>query len=59
MTAGTDCNSLSYRRFNLEKLCEIVEEKKPAKKIVKPGYKAKAKSDKKPAFDKPKTFKKK
>ena len=46
------------KKFDLEKLCEIVEEKKPAKKIVKPGYKARAKSDKKPSFDKPKTFKK-
>ena len=50
--------SKKNKKFDLEKLCEIVEEKKPAKKIVKPGYKAKAKSDKKPAFDKPKTFKK-
>jgi RNA-binding protein len=50
--------SKKNKKFDLEKLCEIVEEKKPAKKIVKPGYKAKAKSDKKPSFDKPKTFKK-
>jgi RNA-binding protein len=55
--------SKKNKKFDLEKLCEIVEEKKHVKKIVKPGYKAKAKSDKKAAdkkyaFDKPKTFKK-
>lgn len=49
------------KKFDLEKLCEITEEKKPAKKTVKPAYKAKAKAaaEKKAAFAKPKTFKKK
>lgn len=49
------------KKFDLEKLCEIVEEKKPAKKMVKPGYKAKAKAgfDKKAAFAKLKATKKK
>ena len=51
--------SKKNKKFDLEKLCEIVEEKKPAKKIVKPGYKAKAKFDKKEAFDKLKSYKKK
>lgn len=53
--------SKKNKKFDIEKLCEIVEEKKPAKKTVKPAYKAKAKAgtDKKAAFDKPKTFKKK
>ena len=48
--------SKKNKKFDLEKLCEITEEKKPAKKIVKPGYKARAKA--KNAADKPRVFKK-
>lgn len=42
------------KKFDLEKLCEITEEKKPVKKQVKPGYKARAKA--KAQGEKTKTF---
>ncbi len=44
------------KKFDLTKLCEIVEEKKPAKKVVKPGYKARAKAKKAAEAEKPKTY---
>jgi RNA-binding protein len=38
------------KKFDIEKLCEIVPEKKPVKKtVVKPGYKAAKKYEMKPA----------
>ncbi len=47
--------SQKNKKFDIVNLCEIEEEKKPAKKKtqIKPGYKARAKAKK---ADKPKTF---